>query len=80
MSVISLRLNENEEKILKEVSEFEGMGISSYIKKIIFERLEDEYDIKLADRAYKNYLATDKKVTSFDDLVKELGFDEVDGL
>ena len=80
MSVISLRLNENEEKILKEISEFEGMGISSYIKKIIFERLEDEYDIKLADKAYKNYLATDKKTTSFDDLVKELGFDEVDGL
>ena len=80
MSVISLRLNENEEKILKEVSEFEGLGISSYIKKIIFEKLEDEYDIKLADKAYKNHIATGKKTTSFDDLVKELGFDETDGL
>ncbi|MFR3817581.1 MAG: type II toxin-antitoxin system RelB family antitoxin [Fusobacterium varium] len=78
MSVISLRLNENEEKILKEVSEFEGLGISSYIKKIIFENLEDEYDIKLADRAYKNHIATGMKTTSFEDLVKELGFDEVD--
>lgn len=80
MSIISLRLNENEEKILKEVSEFEGLGLSSYIKKIIFEKLEDEYDIKLADKAYKNYLATGKKTTSFDDVVKELGFDEADGL
>lgn len=80
MSIISLRLNENEEKILKEVSEFEGLGLSSYIKKIIFEKLEDEYDIKLADKAYKNYLATGKKTTSFDDIVKELGFDEADGL
>lgn len=78
MSVISLRLNENEEKILKEVSEFEGLGISSYIKKIIFEKLEDEYDIKLADRAHKNHIATGMKTTSFEDLVKELGFDEVD--
>ena len=41
MSVISLRLNENEEKILKEISEFEGLGISSYIKKIIFENLSN---------------------------------------
>lgn len=80
MSIISLRLNENEEKILKEISEFEGLGLSSYIKKIIFEKLEDEYDIKLADKAYKNYLATGKKTTSFDDVVKELGFDEADGL
>ena len=80
MSVISLRLNEKEEKILKEVSEFEGLGISSYIKKIIFEKLEDDYDIKLADNAYKNYIASGMKTTSFDDLVKELGFDETDEL
>lgn len=80
MSVISLRLNEKEEKLLKEVSDFEGVGISSYIKKIIFEKLEDEYDIKLADKAYKNYIDSGMKTTSFDDLVKELGFDEVDEL
>ena len=41
MSVISLRLNENEEKILREVADFEGIGLSSYLKKIIFERLEE---------------------------------------
>ena len=80
MSVISLRLNENEEKLLKEVSEFEGIGISSYIKKIIFEKLEDEYDIKLADKTYKNHVSTGMKTTSFDDLVKELGFDATDEL
>lgn len=80
MSVISLRLNENEEKLLKEVSEFEGLGISSYIKKVLFEKLEDEYDIKLADKAYKNHIAAGMKTTSFDDLVKELGFDETDEL
>lgn len=80
MSIISLRLNEKEEKLLKEVSNFEGIGISSYIKKIIFEKLEDEYDIKLADKAYKKHIASGMKTTSFDDLVKELGFDEVDGL
>lgn len=78
MSIISLRLNDNEEKILREISEVEGMGLSSYIKKILFERLEDEYDIKLADKAYKNYLATNKKTTSFDDVIKELGFDDID--
>lgn len=80
MAIISLRLNEKEEKLLKEISEFEGVGISSYIKKIVFEKLEDEYDIKLADNAYKNHVATGMKTTSFDDLVKELGFDETDEL
>ena len=45
MSIISLRLNEKEEKLLREFSAFEGLGISSYIKKIIYERLERVYAI-----------------------------------
>lgn len=75
MSVISLRLNENEEKILKEVVDFEGIGLSSYLKKIIFERIEDEYDLKLANKAYENHIKNGSKTVKFDDLVKELGVD-----
>lgn len=75
MSVISLRLNEKEEKLLKEFSEFEGLGISSYIKKIIYERLEDEYDIQCFDKAYKEYLESGKKSYSFDEVLNELGIE-----
>lgn len=73
MSVISLRLNENEEKLLREVAEFEGMGLSSYLKKIIFERLEDEYDLKIANEAYEKHMKNGAKTIKFDDLIKELG-------
>lgn len=73
MSVISLRLNENEEKILREVADFEGIGLSSYLKKIIFERLEDEYDLKIANESYKKHIENGSKTVKFDDLVKELG-------
>ncbi|WP_027128210.1 type II toxin-antitoxin system RelB family antitoxin [Fusobacterium perfoetens] len=73
MAVISLRLNENEEKLLREVAEFEGVGLSSYLKKIIFERLEDEYDLKLANEAYEKHMKNGGKTIKFDDLVKELG-------
>lgn len=73
MSVISLRLNENEEKILREIADFEGIGLSSYLKKIIFERLEDEYDLKIANEAYKKHIENGSKTVKFDDLVKELG-------
>lgn len=76
MSVISLRLNDKEEKLLKEVADFEGIGVSSYIKKIIFERIEDEYDLKLAEEAYQKYVDSGKKSYSFSDVAKELGFDE----
>ncbi|WP_330112703.1 DUF6290 family protein (plasmid) [Cetobacterium somerae] len=56
MSVISVRLNDEEETLLKKVADFEGMGLSSYIKKIVFERLEEEYDLKLAKNIYIKFI------------------------
>lgn len=76
MSVISLRLNDREEELLKEVADFEGVGVSSYIKRVIFERIEDEYDLKIAEEAYQKYIESGKKTYSFSDVAKELGFDE----
>lgn len=77
MSVISLRLNEQEEKLLKEISAFEGLGISSYIKKVIYEKLEDEYDFKMAKEAYQEYLESGKKTYSFDEVLEELGIENL---
>lgn len=73
MSVISVRLNSEEENLLKEVAKFEGIGISSYIKKIIFERLEEEYDLKLVEKAYQSHLDSKEKTHTFDFVAKELG-------
>lgn len=75
MSVVSLRLNEKEEKVLKEFSAFEGLEVSSYIKKILFERLEDEYDIKCFEKAYNDQLPSDKRTYSFDEVLEELGIE-----
>lgn len=76
MSVISLRLNEKEENLLKEVATFEGLRLSTYLKKIIFERLEDEYDLKLAEKSYQEYLDSGKKSHSFKEVLAELGLED----
>ena len=44
---ITIRVNDVEEAILDKASTVHGIGKSSLIKKLAFERLEDEYDIKL---------------------------------
>lgn len=75
MSVISVRLNDEEETLLKKVADFEGMGLSSYIKKIVFERLEEEYDLKLAENIYKVHTESNQKTHSFESVVEELGID-----
>lgn len=75
MLVISVRLNNDEEKLLKKAADFEEIDLSSYIKKIVFERLEEEYDLKLAENAYKVYTESNQKTHSFKSVVEELGID-----
>ncbi len=75
MSVISLRLNENEEKLLNEVAKFEGIGLSTYLKKIIFERLEDEYDLKIAEDAYEKFINSGKETRSLKEVAEKAGIE-----
>ena len=68
--MISIRLNENVEKQLKEVAEFEGVSISDYVRNLINEKLEDMYDLKIAEEAHKDYVKSGKKTYSFDEVFK----------
>ena len=68
--MISIRLNENVENQLKEVAEFEGVSISDYVRNLINEKLEDMYDLKIAEEAHKEYIKSGKKTYSFDEVFK----------
>lgn len=68
--MISIRLNENVENQLKEVAEFEGVSISDYVRNLINEKLEDMYDLKVAEEAHKEYVKSGKKTYSFDEVFK----------
>lgn len=70
MSTISLRINEEEKRLLENASKSYGCSISSMIKKIVFEKLEDEYAISVAEQAYEAYLKNPKTYSHED--VKEL--------
>ena len=68
--MISIRLNEKVESQLKEVAEFEGVSISDYVRNLINEKLEDMYDLKIAEEAHKDYVKSGKKTYSFDEVFK----------
>ena len=68
--MISIRLNENVENQLKEVAEFEGVSVSDYVRNLINEKLEDMYDLKIAEEAHKEYIKSGKKTYSFDEVFK----------
>ena len=46
MSVVSIRFNDDEEEILKNYVKSKGLNLSQYIKNIIFEKIEEEYDLQ----------------------------------
>ncbi len=45
--IVSVRFNEEESKLLRQVSALYGCGVSSLIKRLAFEKLEDEYDLQI---------------------------------
>ena len=49
------------------------MSLGEAFKKALFEKIEDEYDIKVGEEAYKEYVDSGKKSRPFSELKKELG-------
>ncbi|WP_127062012.1 type II toxin-antitoxin system RelB family antitoxin [Veillonella sp. 3627] len=49
MAVISVRFNEAEDKIIRQYIESKGENISQYIKTMLLERIEDEYDVSIVN-------------------------------
>ena len=54
MSVISIRVNDDEKKVLDSASKAYGCKVSSMIKKIVFEKLENDYDLKIFEEYEKD--------------------------
>ena len=69
--MLSIRLSEETEKNLKQIAKFEGLSISDYVRKIIEEKLEDAYDIKLAELALEEYEKSGKKTYTMDEVFKK---------
>ena len=68
--MISIRMNEAAENELKEIATFEGVSVSEYVRKIINEKLEDLYDLKIGTQALEEYKRNPKSY-SMDEAFKD---------
>ena len=71
MSVVSIRFNDEEEEIVKNYVKSKGTNLSQYIKNIIFEKIEEEYDLKLVQEYLKAKSEGTLKLIPFEEAVKE---------
>lgn len=75
MSIISVRVNDEEKAVLEDAARFYKCSMSSMIKRLTFEKLEDEYDMKVAEEYVRRRDNGTAKTRPIQDLCKEVGID-----
>ena len=53
----SIRLTDTERALAESYAKLHALSLAEAFKRALFEKIEDEYDIALADEAYEEYLA-----------------------
>ena len=52
---VKIHLSRQEKKLALDYAKRNGVSLSSAIKDVFFEKIEDEYDIAVADMALRQY-------------------------
>lgn len=68
----SIRLTEEERQLADSYAKIHAISMGEAFKKALFEKIEDEYDITVANEAYNKYVESGKKSTPITELWKEL--------
>lgn len=68
----SIRLSEEERKLADSYAKMHSLSLAEAFKSALFDRIEEEFDIKVADEAYKEYIESGCKSRPIEDLWKEL--------
>ncbi len=71
MSIISLRMNEQEEKIIREYAKINNVTLSELFRSSVLEKIEDQIDLEIYHQAMKDHAHTPSDI-SFDEMMKEL--------
>ena len=69
---ISLRLSDEDTMLIKKYAEINKLSVSELIRQSVMERIEDEYDLEMFDKAVKEH-EKNPVTYSLDEVEKELG-------
>ena len=71
MTVISLRIDDHEDKLIKEYAKTKNISVSALIRNSVLEKIEAEIDLGLYNQAMKEHIENPQSI-SFEDMLKEL--------
>ena len=68
----SIRMTEEEKALATSYAKLHSLSLGEAFKKALFEKIEDEYDLKVAELAYDEYVKSGKKSRPIEELFKDL--------
>ena len=68
----SIRLTEEEKNLADSYAKLHSLSLGEAFKKALFEKIEEEFDVTIAEAAYQEYVKDRKKSRPIDELWKEL--------
>ena len=71
MTVISLRIDEKEDRLIKEYAKAKNISLSALIRNSVLEKIEDEIDLNLYTQAMNEHKRNPQSI-SFEDMLEEL--------
>lgn len=69
---LSIRLSDDERKLVDSYAKIHAISVAEAFKRALFEKIEDEFDVSVANAAYDEYVKSGKKSRPIDELWKEL--------
>jgi len=69
----SIRLTDEEKKLADSYAKLRAMSVGEAFKRALFEKIEDEYDVAVAEEAHQDYLKSGEKSRPAGALWKDLG-------
>lgn len=68
----SIRLTNEEKRLAESYAKVHSMSVGEAFKKALFERIEDELDLLVAQESLREYEASGKKSIPIEDFWREL--------
>ena len=69
---LSLRLSDEDAILIRRYADMNGMTVSELVRRSVIERIEDEFDLKLYEKAIAEFKA-DPVTYTLDEVESELG-------
>ena len=76
MPHVSLRVTEEEKNLMENYAKLQGSNLSDVLKEAFFEKLEDEYDLKIIKEHEAKKAKGNVKYYTLDEVIKDLDLND----